>query len=127
MCSSDLLVIKDGALSFDSGDYQLTLSPDQQNKLKDYENKEIIMGIRPEDIYDARHDSMAEYPQKFTPVCDMVEPLGNEYHVLLKTKQFSFMARFDPKELPKVGKELPVSVDMTKAHFFDPVSEKTLY
>lgn len=121
------LVIKDGALSFDSGDYQLTLTPDQQNKLKDYENKEIIMGIRPEDIYDARHDSMAEYPQKFTPVCDMVEPLGNEYHVLLKTKQFSFMARFDPKELPKVGKELPVSVDMTKAHFFDPVSEKTLY
>ncbi|MDD4148124.1 MAG: sn-glycerol-3-phosphate ABC transporter ATP-binding protein UgpC, partial [Candidatus Cloacimonetes bacterium] len=63
------LVAKDGALCFDSTDYQLTLTPDQATKLKKYENKAIIMGIRPEDIYDARHDSMAEYPQKFNPVC----------------------------------------------------------
>jgi multiple sugar transport system ATP-binding protein len=100
---------------------------DQAAKLKEYENKAIIMGIRPEDIYDARHDSMAEYPQKFTPTCDLVEPLGNEFHVVLKTKQYSFVARFDPKELPKVGAELPVTVDMVKAHFFDPESELALY
>ncbi|MDD3104045.1 MAG: sn-glycerol-3-phosphate ABC transporter ATP-binding protein UgpC, partial [Candidatus Cloacimonetes bacterium] len=68
------LIRKDGALAFDSTDYQLSLSEDQQKKLTDYENKEIIMGIRPEDIYDARHDSMAESPQKFTPICDLVEP-----------------------------------------------------
>jgi multiple sugar transport system ATP-binding protein len=120
------IAARDGALSFDSGDYQLKLTDDQQSKLKKFENKEIIMGIRPEDIYDSRHDSMAEFPQKFVPVCDLVEPLGSEFHVVLKTRQYSFVARFDPKELPKVGKDLPVSVDMTKAHFFDPESEETL-
>ena len=121
------LVKKDAALVFDSGDYQLSLTDDQQQKLKAYENKPIVMGIRPEDIYDARHDSMAEFPQMFTPICDLVEPLGSEFHVVLKTKQYSFVARFDPKELPKVGAELPVTVDMTKAHFFDPESELALY
>lgn len=121
------LIAKDGALVFDSGDYQLKLTPEQTSTLKQYENKGIIMGIRPEDIYDARHDSMAEFPQKFSPVCDLVEPLGNEFHVVLKTKQYSFVARFDPKELPKVGSELPVTVDMVKAHFFDPESENALY
>jgi len=120
------LVADGGALHFDSGDYKLRLTDEQQGRLKDYENKEIIMGIRPEDIYDARHDSMADFPQGFTPICDLVEPLGSEFHVVLKTKQYEFVARFDPKELPKVGQELPVSVDMQKAHFFDPESEESL-
>lgn len=125
--SKGKIIAKDGNLHFDSGDFALKLTEDQAKKLKAFENKEIIMGIRPEDIYDARHDSMAEAPQPFTPICDLVEPLGNEFHVVLKTKQFSFVARLDPKDLPQVGKELPVSADMQKAHFFDPESEDSLY
>jgi multiple sugar transport system ATP-binding protein len=121
------LTAKDGALHFDSGDFALRLTDDQAAKLKAYENKAIIMGIRPEDIYDARHDSMAEAPQPFTPICDLVEPLGNEYHVVLKTKQFSFVARLDPKDMPQLGKEIPMTADMVKAHFFDPESEISLY
>lgn len=124
---SGKLVAKDGALTFDGEDFALKLIPDQAEKLKAYENKAIIMGVRPEDIYDARHDSMADFPQQFSPVCDLVEPLGNEYHVLLKTDNHGFTARFDPKDLPKMGETLLVSVDMVKVHFFDPESEITLY
>ncbi len=121
------LVAKDGALAFDGEDFHLKLTPDQAEKLKAYENKPIIMGVRPEDIYDARHDAMADFPQQFTPVCDLVEPLGNEYHVLLKAGDHGFTARFDPKDLPQVGEKLLVSVDMVKVHFFDPESEITIY
>lgn len=121
------IIRKDAALYFDSGDFTLKLTDDQAKKLKGYENKAIIMGIRPEDIYDARHDSMAEAPQAFTPICDLVEPLGNEFHVVLKTTKFSFVARLDPKDLPKVGEPLPMSADMHKAHFFDPDSEISQY
>lgn len=121
------LSLKDGKLCFDCGDYLLELAPQQAEILMGYKDKPIIMGIRPEDIYDARYDSMAEFPQGFKPVCDLVEPLGNEYHVVLKTKQFSFVARLDPKDLPKIGEVLPITVDMMKAHFFDPESEANLY
>jgi len=121
------LLARDGALHFDNEDISLKITDDQAQKLKNYENKPIIMGIRPEDLYDARHDSMAEAPQPFTPVCDLVEPLGNEFHVVLKIGKQSFVARLDPKDLPQVGKELPMTADMTKAHFFDPKSEKNLY
>nr|MDK2851293.1 multiple sugar transport system ATP-binding protein [Candidatus Cloacimonadota bacterium] len=120
------IVRKDSHLWFDSSDYILQLTDEQQNRFKNYENKDIIMGIRPEDLYDARHDSMASFPQKFTPICDLVEPLGSEFHVVLKTKNYEFVARLDPKELPKVGEELTISVDMEKAHFFDPESEERL-
>ena len=124
---SGKLVSQDGALSFTNGDFFVKLHPEQVKRLSNYENKGIIMGIRPEDIYDARFDSMADSPQSFDTTCDLVEPLGNEYHVVLKTKAAEFVARFDPKELPKVGQTLRITVDMLKAHFFDPESEISLY
>lgn len=115
-----------GTLCFDSGDYQLKLSPAQKEVLNGYENKAIIMGIRPEDIYDSRYASMAEAPQNFIATVDLVEPLGNEYHVVLKTPNQEFTARLDPKELPKMGQKLEVTYNMAKAHFFDPESEANL-
>ena len=120
------LTTKDGTLAFDSGDYQLSLTPEQAKILAGYENKPIIMGIRPEDMYDARFDSMAEFPVGFSSTVDVVEPLGNEYHVILKTANHTLTARLDPKELPKVGQKLDITLDMAKAHFFDLESEANL-
>ncbi|HNV92419.1 MAG TPA: sn-glycerol-3-phosphate ABC transporter ATP-binding protein UgpC [Candidatus Cloacimonas sp.] len=116
-----------GALHFVSDDYLLKLTPRQEEILKNYEDKAIIMGIRPEDIYDSRFDALADFPQKIITKVDFVEPLGNEYHVVLTTEHNEFIARFDPKELPKMGQDLSITFDMTKAHFFDPTSEANLY
>jgi len=121
------LVKKDNDLYFDSEDYQLKLTLSQAEVLKNYLNKNIIMGIRPEDIYDSRFDAMAESPQKFITKVDFVEPLGNEYHIVLTTANNEYTARFDPKDLPRMGQELCVTFDMAKAHFFDPESEVNLY
>lgn len=111
------------SLSFDSGDFAVQAHPDHHKHLAPYLNKKVIMGIRPEDIYDARFDSMADFPQGVKTVCDLVEPLGNEYHVILKLKAATFTARFDPKDLPKMGAELAISLNMFKAHYFDPDTE----
>ena len=112
-----------GDLVFDSGDFSVKSHPEHKKALDPYQGKPILMGIRPEDIYDARFDSMADFPQRVKTVCDLVEPLGNEYHVVLKSARHSFTARFDPKELPKMGQDLEISLNMLKAHFFDPGTE----
>jgi len=117
----------DGGLGFVSSAVKVKLTPKQAEALKSYQDKAIIFGIRPEDIYDARYDSMAETPQSFDVTCDIVEPLGNEYHLQLKAGEHDLTARFDPKELPRVGQKLAISVDMGKAHFFDPQSELSLF
>ena len=44
------IVSKDGELAFDSGDFILALHKDHYEALKSYEYKDVIMGIRPEDI-----------------------------------------------------------------------------
>ncbi|MBW6513665.1 MAG: sn-glycerol-3-phosphate ABC transporter ATP-binding protein UgpC [Candidatus Syntrophosphaera sp.] len=113
-------------LVFDSGDFSVKVHKEHNQVLSPYLGKPVILGIRPEDIYDARFDSMADFPQSFNTICDIVEPLGNEYHVILTTPKYSFTARLDPKELPKMGQELKISLDMTRAHFFDPETEERL-
>ncbi|MDZ4181752.1 MAG: ATP-binding cassette domain-containing protein, partial [Candidatus Cloacimonadaceae bacterium] len=112
---------------FDSGDIKVEITPKEKEILAAYIGKAIIFGIRPEDIYDARYDSMAEFVQQIDTICDLVEPLGNEYHVMLKTKNNLLTARLDPKELPRMGQALKVSIDMSRAHFFDPETEVNLF
>jgi len=121
------LVTSAGSLAFDSGDYRLQLTDQEAEILAAYKDKPIIMGIRPEDIYDTRFASMAEAPQSFITKVDMVEPLGSEYHVVLVTEHHEFTARLDPKELPKMGQNLEITFDMAKAHFFDPETEANLF
>ena len=113
-------------LLFDCGDFSVKIHPDHHQTLAAYKDKKVIMGMRPEDIYDAKFDSMADFPQGIKTICDLVEPLGNEYHVVLITSKYNFTARLDPKELPRMGQEFAISLDMHRAHFFDPDTEARL-
>lgn len=123
---SGKLEARESQLCFVTDGVCVALTQTQQEKLKSYQDKAIVFGIRPEDIYDARFDSMADAPQKVMALCDIVEPLGNEYHLQLNVGKNDLTARFDPKELPKAGEQLEVSFDMAKGHFFDPDSELSL-
>ncbi|MEA1972244.1 MAG: sn-glycerol-3-phosphate ABC transporter ATP-binding protein UgpC, partial [Candidatus Cloacimonadota bacterium] len=53
----------DKNIEFFTADFSLTLTEKQSQKMKKYIDKEVIFGIRPEDIYDARFHSMAEFTQ----------------------------------------------------------------
>jgi len=117
------LVSENNELIFKKPNISFKLPESVKDKLKSYPHDEIIFGIRPEDIYDSRFDTMAENPAKITALCELVEPLGNEYMVYLKVDEQSLTARFDPKDLPEIGKELEISLDLAKGHFFDVESE----
>lgn len=116
---------KDG-LDFVSNDFSLSLNARQNELLAAYKDKPITFGIRPEDIYDSRFDTLAVEPRKIEVICEIVEPLGNEYIVYLKSKSYKFTARFDPKDLPPKGQVFSVTLDMSKVHFFDKDTEACL-
>ncbi len=115
-----------GGLDFSCADFRLSLTPRQSELLAAYKDKQIHLGIRPEDIYDARFDTLAAEPRQIQVLCEIIEPLGNEYIVYLKSDNYSFTARFDPKDLPPKGQLFPVTVDLSKAHFFDRETEACL-
>jgi len=102
-------------------DFTVQVAPDQVENIKSYIGKEVVMGIRPEDLYDSDFDSMAEFAQPVQAICDVVEPMGNEFMVAFDSlsRSAKFSARFDPKKMPIIGDTMKISFDMHKAHYFD--------
>ncbi len=111
-----------GIITFIENSFQVTIPDEFKDTLDSHIGKNVIMGLRPEDIYDADFDTMAEIPDQIDALCDVVEPMGNEYVVYLSTGKTNIIARLDPKKLPQVEKNLRISLDMKKVHFFDPDS-----
>lgn len=120
------IITENRKLFFFDGDFKVELDKSQYSLMEKYLNKKVVMGLRPEDLYDSDYDSLAESPQKVTTICEVVEPMGNEFIVYLKTKKSKLVARFDPKKLPKTNKEIVITFDMKKAHFFDTEDDKAI-
>jgi multiple sugar transport system ATP-binding protein len=91
-----------------------------------YAGKEVIFGIRSEDIYDKLFVSEAP-PENIVRVnCEVYEPMGSEVYLYLNTGKNTFIARVGAHDKPKVNQDMDVVFDMSKVHFFDKDSEETL-
>ena len=61
--------------------------------LASYAGKEIIFGIRPEDIYDKLFTSMASLENTVKAVVEVVEPMGSEIFLYLMAGKSPLTAR----------------------------------
>ena len=120
------IVKKGKKLIFNEGSFAVQIPDQRSSALVSYADKDVVMGIRPEDIYDAQYDQMAENPQKLEALCEVVEPMGNEFIVYLTTPNSKIIARIDPKKMPVLDEPLKITFDMNKCHFFDKETEKTI-
>ena len=94
--------------------------------LKAYSGKEVIFGIRPEDVYDKLFASNAT-PENTVPVlCDVVETMGSANHLYLSTGKHVFIAVVESSNNPSIGSMVEVVFDMRRVHFFDPATEETI-
>ncbi len=87
-----------------------------------HSNGRIILGIRAEHFSAEKNDS-------FEPVSAEVmnsEFLGYQSLVHLQIGDFTYVATLKKNYTPFIGKTLEFYVDMNRAHFFDPESEKRI-
>ncbi len=111
-----------------------------------YVGKRVVMGIRPEDIYDSEHD-LEQHPDTQMDIkVTGYELLGSEvllYFGLLnekpteKHRQFSdeddslvkkanFCAKVDARTTARYGSKITVALDPEKIHVFDKETEKAI-
>lgn len=99
--------------------------PKQYSKLlKDYDGKELVMGIRPEDVY-IKGDKNNEAPSE--PIkanCDFAELLGYELVLYSYISGQRLIAKTSTKFPVKTGDDFEVCFDEKKLFFFD--KESTL-
>ncbi|MFH1354625.1 MAG: sn-glycerol-3-phosphate ABC transporter ATP-binding protein UgpC [Candidatus Omnitrophota bacterium] len=120
------IIKKDGRLFFDEGKIRVKVVEDMYDKINPYFGKELILGIRSEDIYDKLFVSESSPENTVRVNCEVYEPMGSEVYLYLNTGRHTFIARVGAHDRPQVNQDIDLVFDMSKVHFFDKDSEETI-
>ena len=88
-----------------------------------YVNKEIILGIRPEDIHDENVVIETYKDAKVILKVDISELLGAETLIYARVINQPIVARVKARVDIHTNDEVELAFDMNKCHFFDPATE----
>ena len=112
---------KNGKIVCDEGSFEINPTDEQAKYLKDYVNKEVSFGIRPEDLtYVDKPAGKDDMQMKITNK----EPLGAETHLyLVSNKGQSIIAKTTANVDFRLGDSVNVVPNMEKAKFFDKETE----
>jgi len=120
------IIRKEGRLYFDEGHFRVRIVEDMYDALTSYIDTRVIMGVRSEDIYDKLFISEAPPENIVTTVCEVVEYLGSEVYIHLNTGKHILVARVSGDTDPQINHDMDIVFDMSKIHFFDKSTEKTI-
>jgi multiple sugar transport system ATP-binding protein len=120
------LIEVDGAMKIDMGSFQMKVPDSYTASYDSHLDKEVMFGIRPEDIADDLPEDRQSHWEEFKAVVEVIEPLGAEIILELSKGEHSFTARVDPHSKSKLNEEVSVYFDMDKMHLFDPDSDQVL-
>jgi len=123
----DARLVADGdRLAVDAGGFRLGLPDAFCESLRGHVGRQIVFGVRPEDI-GPREQSASPATNILSTRAEVVETLGAEIFAYLDCGAHSIVARMKAPDMPlRVGDPLEVAVDMGKTHLFDLDNGRTL-
>jgi multiple sugar transport system ATP-binding protein len=148
-----------GGLAVKTGDQRIVLGDETLQRrpaLRTFEGREIVLGIRPEDLEDAAIDKEAPADRRMRGRVELREALGSEIMVHFTIEappavtedvrelardvgdestvdakadasHTTMVGRFSPRTEVRPGDVLEVSLDTRSLHFFDPDSGMGIY
>jgi multiple sugar transport system ATP-binding protein len=121
-------ILKSGDnLYFDEGSFRVKVAESSKKALLEEVDRQVIFGIRPEDIYDRLFVSEAPPENTLKAFLEVIEPMGSEFHLHLKTgRQNRFIAKIPSAQKPGSSQDMELVFDMSRAHFFNKATEKTI-
>ena len=93
-----------------------------------YIGKEVVMGIRPENIHDEERFLSAADNNLVEAKVEVVELMGSETYLYLKVdgKESNVVARVDPRSTSRTGDTVKVAFETNRLHFFDKDTELSI-
>ncbi len=128
------------------GSHQLTLPAsvfEQRPALRSYQDRNLIVGLRPEDLEDASLVPDTRSGTTMNCAVELTESLGNEIvtHFLFdaprvdpgnpdvgdEVRHSNAIARLDPRSRCRAGETIEIAVTVENLHFFDPESHTAIW
>ena len=145
---SNLTINGDGG-TVTLGSQTIDLDPSvlaKRPKLRDYDGKKVILGIRPEDFEDASLASGGGEGKSLTAPVTLLEALGSEIMVHFRLdaptvdsgdpdaveeqggeNASNAVGRFNPRSTVRMGETAQIAVAIENAHFFDLESHRAIW
>ncbi|MEY3479914.1 MAG: hypothetical protein RIQ71_689 [Verrucomicrobiota bacterium] len=102
---------------------RLVFTGDEARMLASRDGQEVVLGLRPEHLSDARDLSAPDPRATFEARIDVVEPVGPETWIYARTAGHQLIARV-PHAEPRadIGHTLRFTAELSRARFFDPAT-----
>ena len=105
------------------GNSKVAIPEGKSSALSEYVGKEIVMGIRPEDIYDDEA-FVNTYPNATVDAfIEVTEMMGAETYLHFVVDGSQITARVNARSTSKANETIKAAFDMNRAHFFDKETE----
>ena len=113
----------------DAGCFKVKAPTKKAESLKDYVGKDVIFGVRPEDIFDKSLVNIIKATPDNTikSIVDVVEPMGPIVTMYLSCGGHDIVGSIDAESKAKEGDEMELIVDLDKTHVFDKATEMAIY
>lgn len=114
---------------FKMSDVKVKVPEGKMKTLRDqgYTNKEVLLGIRPEDIHDEPVFIESSQDTKIEAAVEVAELMGAETYLYSKVAGQDFIARVDSRSDVHSGQNIDLALNMNKCHFFDAENEQRIY
>lgn len=121
------VTLQDGVISDEKG-LELTIPEGKRKSLesKGYNGKELVFGIRPEDIQSEQVVIDANPNSTVTAEVVVSELLGAETMLYTRTGDTEFISRVDSRDYHKPGSTIQLAFNLNKSHYFDIETEEVI-
>ena len=108
------------------GGHVLEVPADKAEALKAYAGKTVVLGIRPEDVHDEEYYLKKYANATIEAPIRVYELLGAEVFLYFDFAGTQMTARVNPRTPARSGDTVKFALDMSKTHYFDKETEKTI-
>jgi multiple sugar transport system ATP-binding protein len=115
-----------GKLLVDATAFTVQVPEDKVATFEPEIGREVIFGIRPEDIHNPQFAPPGIHVQPVEAVVDITELMGNEIFVYLKSGENNYIARVDPRTRFQVNDKVQIVFNMDNMHIFDQETEQAI-
>lgn len=125
----DAKVTKEGNdILLEFGNNKIKVSESHSKKVIEggYVDKEVIFGVRPEDVHDEEVFISNSPDTTVEANVDVTELLGAEINLYLTVSGHNIVSRVDSRSLTKIGDTIKVAFDSNRMHIFDKSTEMVI-